>query len=159
MERATYLLLAYFLAGLGNDFNFMKGKILCKLCKTELEIDQWFDHLVNAPYHGLHTNQHHLILNLYYYGQLNAKESYKEVPRVNPKSRFLLRLSNFYRKLSEFILLGSPDHPVGEMNLFQNFIFQLSSLEIQLRKCRYKLILRPGIYGPLGPRITQSKLV
>ena len=119
--------------------NFTKGKIICKLCKTEVEIDQWFDHLVNAPYHGLHTNQHHLILNLYYYGQLNPKESYKEVPRVNPKGRFLLRLSNFYRKLSEFILLGSPDHPVGEMNLFQKFIFELSSLEIQLRKCGNKL--------------------
>ena len=80
------------------------------------------------------TNQHHLLLNLYYYAQLKPKPSYKEVPRVNPKSRFLLRLSNFYRTVSEFILLGSPDHPIGEMNLFENFISELNLLAVQLRK-------------------------
>ena len=89
---------------------------------------------MNAPYQGMQVNEHNLILNLYYYTSIQPKGIYKDVPRTNPKSRYLLRLSNFYRKLSEFILLGTPDHPIGEMNLFQNFISDLSLLEVQLRK-------------------------
>lgn len=104
------------------------------MCGAEIEIDQWFNHLVNAPYQGMQVNEHHLILNLYYYTSIQPKGIYKVVPRTNPKSRYLLRLSNFYRKLSEFILLGTPDHPIGEMNLFQNFISDLSLVEVQLRK-------------------------
>ena len=136
--------------------NFIKGKIKCKLCGAEIEIDQWFNHLVNAPYQGMQANEHHLILNLYYYTDFKVKAIYQDdVPRTNPKSRFLLRLSNFYRKLSEFILLGTPDHPIGEMNLFQNFVSDLSLLEVQLRKfwINFCLALEPivtssRIFGP-----------
>ena len=139
-----------------NFLNFIKGKIKCKLCGAEIEIDQWFKHLVNAPYQGMQANEHHLILNLYYYTDFKVKAIYQDdVPRTNPKSRFLLRLSNFYRKLSEFILLGTPDHPIGEMNLFQNFVSDLSLLEIQLRKfwINFWLALEPiftssRIFGP-----------